>query len=144
MTSGPRHPPKRVSWAGCQKYKFININKYKHIHFFKKPSKKIWPRHLLRRVPWAKIFYAFQHNKNGRNWRLFDTMLFKLMKKWEKIVFYELNISFALIFRGWKMVLNNLTLGIPNTFLFAVSNAFIYKYYMILHFNCILFFPKML
>ena len=41
-------------------------------------------------------------------------MLFKLMKKWEKIVFYELNISFALIFRKWKMALNNLTLDIPN------------------------------
>ena len=39
-------------------------------------------------------------------------MLFTLMKKWEKIVFYEFNISFQLIFREWKMVLNNLTLGI--------------------------------
>ena len=36
------------------------------------------------------------------------------MKKWEKIFFDELNISFALIFRKWKMVLNNLTLDIPN------------------------------
>ena len=53
-------------------------------------------------------------------------MLFKLMKKSEKIVFYEFNISFALIFRKWKMVLNNLTLGIPNQFLFAISNTFIY------------------
>ena len=26
-------------------------------------------------------------------------LLFKLMKKWEKIIFYELNISFAFIFR---------------------------------------------
>ena len=41
-------------------------------------------------------------------------MLFKLLKKGEKIFFYEFNISFALIFRKWKMVLNNLTLGIPN------------------------------
>ena len=41
-------------------------------------------------------------------------MLFKLMKKWEKIVFYEFNISFALTFRKWKTVLNILTLGIPN------------------------------
>ena len=41
-------------------------------------------------------------------------MLFKLMKKWEKIGFNEFNISFALVFRKWKMVLNNLTLGIPN------------------------------
>ena len=64
--------------------------------------------------PSATIFYAFQYNKNGRNERLFDTMLFKMMKKWEKIVFYEFNISFALIFRKWKMVLNNLILGIPN------------------------------
>ena len=39
------------------------------------------PRHPPKRVPWATIFYAFQHNKNGRNERLFDTMLFKLMKK---------------------------------------------------------------
>ena len=31
------------------------------------------------------------------------------MKKWEKIVFYEFNISFALIFRKSKIVLNNLT-----------------------------------
>ena len=53
-------------------------------------------------------------------------MLLKIMKKWEKIVFYELNIRFALIFREWKMVLNNLTLGIPNKFLFAISNTFIY------------------
>ena len=36
------------------------------------------------------------------------------MKKWEKIVFYEFNNSFALIFRKWEMVLNNLTLGILN------------------------------
>ena len=27
---------------------------------------------------------------------------------------YEFNISFPLIFRKWKIVLNNLTLGIPN------------------------------
>ena len=53
-------------------------------------------------------------------------MMFKLMKKWEKIVFYEFNISFALIFRKWKMVLNNLILGVSNQFLFAISNTFIY------------------
>ena len=41
-------------------------------------------------------------------------MLFKLMKKWEIIVFYEFNISFALIFSEWKIILNYLTLGIPN------------------------------
>ena len=41
-------------------------------------------------------------------------MLFELMKKWENIVLYEFNISFALIFRKWKMVLNNLTVGISN------------------------------
>ena len=41
-------------------------------------------------------------------------MLFIIMKKWEKIVFYEFNISFVLTFRKWKMVLNTLTLGIPN------------------------------
>ena len=41
-------------------------------------------------------------------------MLFKLMKKYEKIVFYEFNNSFVLIFRKWKMVLNYLTVGIPN------------------------------
>ena len=56
-------------------------------------------RQSLWRVPWATIFYAFQHNKNGRYEQLFDTMLFKLMKKLETIVFYEFNISFALIFR---------------------------------------------
>ena len=53
-------------------------------------------------------------------------MLIKLMEKWERNVFYEFNISFALIFRKWKMVLNNLTLDIPNWFLFAISNTFIY------------------
>ena len=53
-------------------------------------------------------------------------MSFKNMKKWEKIVFYEFNISFALILRKWKMILNNLTLGIPNKFLFAISNTFVY------------------
>ena len=37
-------------------------------------------------------------------------MLFKLMKEWEKIVFYEFNMSFAFIFHKWKMALNNLTL----------------------------------
>ena len=41
-------------------------------------------------------------------------MLFKLIKKSEKIVFYEFNINFALIFRKWKIVLNNLILDIPN------------------------------
>ena len=41
-------------------------------------------------------------------------MLFKIMKKWEKIIFYEFKINFPLIFHNWKMVLNNLTLGIPN------------------------------
>ena len=35
------------------------------------------------RVPWATIFYAFQNHKKERNARLFDTMLFKLMKKYE-------------------------------------------------------------
>ena len=45
---------------------------------------------------------------------LLDTMLFKFMKKWKKNVFYEFNFSFALIFRKSKMVLNNLTLSIPN------------------------------
>ena len=39
------------------------------------------PRHPLWRVPWATIFYVFQHNKNGKIEGLFDTMLFKLMKK---------------------------------------------------------------
>ena len=57
-------------------------------------------------------------------------MLFKHMKKLEKIVFYEFNISFALILHEWKMVLDNLTL--------------IHIYYMILHLNCISYFPKML
>ena len=37
-----------------------------------------------------------------------------LWKKLEKIVVYEFNISFALIFRKRKMVLSNLTLGISN------------------------------
>ena len=32
----------------------------------------------------------------------------------EKILIYEFNISFALILPKWKMVLNNLTLDIPN------------------------------
>ena len=41
-------------------------------------------------------------------------MLFNVMKKLQKIVFYEFKISFASIFRKCKMVLNNLTLGIPN------------------------------
>ena len=59
-------------------------------------------------------FYTFQNHKKGRNEKLFDTMLFKLMKKWEKVVVYEFNISFTLIFRKWKIVLSNLTLGIPN------------------------------
>ena len=53
-------------------------------------------------------------------------MLFKLEKKWEKIVLYEFNISCALIFRKWKMVFYNLTLGIPNELLFEISNTFIY------------------
>ena len=66
------------------------------------------------RLAQGTLFSQFQHNKNKRNERLFDTMLFKLMKTWEKIVFYELNISFALIFLKWKMLLNNPTLGIPN------------------------------
>ena len=39
-------------------------------------------------------------------------MLFKFMKKQEQID--EFNISFSLIFRKWKMVLSNLTLGIPH------------------------------
>ena len=53
-------------------------------------------------------------------------MLFKLIKKWEKIFLYEFNISCALIFRKRKIVLDNLNLGIPNEFLFAISNIFIY------------------
>ena len=47
---------------------------------------------------WATIFYAFEYHKKGRNERLFDTMLLKIMKKWEKIVVYEFNINFLLIF----------------------------------------------
>ena len=76
------------------------------------------PRRSLWRVPWISfscIFYAFQYHKNGINERLFDTMSFKLMKTWEKIVVYEFNISFTLIFREWKMVLS--TLGIINFYL---------------------------
>ena len=84
------------------------------------------PRHPRWRVPWATIFYAFQHNENGRNERLFNTMLFKLIKKWKRLFFYQFNISFALISCKWKMVLNNLTRGKPNYFLFAISNTFIY------------------
>ena len=57
---------------------------------------------------------TFQHIQNGINERLFDKMLFKVMKKWEKIVFYEFNISFTFIFRNRIMVLNNLILGISN------------------------------
>ena len=68
-------------------------------------------------------------------------MLFKLMKKWEKIVFYEFNISFELIFRKWKMVLNNLT---HTKLIFICNIQYIHIYYMILHLNCILYFPKML
>ena len=40
-------------------------------------------------------------------------MLFKLMKKGEKIIGYEFNIRLVLIFRKWKMVLSSFTLGIP-------------------------------
>ena len=36
------------------------------------------------------------------------------MEKWEKMIFYELNITFALTPRNKKMVMNNLTLDIPN------------------------------
>ena len=36
------------------------------------------------------------------------------MKQWEKIIFHEFNIFFALIFHNWKIVLNNVTLGIQN------------------------------
>ena len=39
-------------------------------------------------------------------------MLLKRMKDWEKIVVYEITISFALIFREWKMVMSYLTLGL--------------------------------
>ena len=43
-------------------------------------------KYLLWRVPWATLFYAFQHHKMGRNETLFDTLLFKLIKKLGKIV----------------------------------------------------------
>ena len=33
---------------------------------------------------WAKIVYAFRDHEKQRNERLFDTMLFKLIKKWEQ------------------------------------------------------------
>ena len=36
------------------------------------------------------------------------------MKTEKTIVVYDFNISFALIYRDWKMVLSNLTLGILN------------------------------
>ena len=57
-------------------------------------------------------------------------MLFKLMKKWKKIVFYELNIIFAFIFLTKLIFIRNI--------------QYIHIYYMILHLNCILYFPKML
>ena len=95
------------------------------------------PRHPLWRVPWATILYTFQHNKKGRNEKLLDTMLFKLMKKMRKDFFYESNIRLALIFHKWKVVLNNLTLGVPNFFFFC-KIQYIHIYYMISHLNCIL------
>ena len=66
-----------------------------HIHFI---FMGVGPRHPPKRMPWATIFYAFQHHKRGSE-RLFDTMLFKLMKKGEKIIGYEFNIRLVLIFR---------------------------------------------
>ena len=57
-------------------------------------------------------------------------MLVKLMKN-KKIVVYEFSNNFALIFRKWKMVLSNLTLGILNKFLFAISNKFIRGFFAI-------------
>ena len=39
-----------------------------------------------------------------------------LWKNKKRLFFYEFNINFALIFRKWKMVLNNLTLGIQINF----------------------------
>ena len=51
--------------------------------------RKLWPEapakegalghnFLRMRVPWATIFYAFQHNKNERNEGFFDTMFSNL------------------------------------------------------------------
>ena len=39
----------------------------------------------------------------------YSTKCYSNLKKFEKIVVYEFNNSFALIFREWKMVLSNLT-----------------------------------
>ena len=62
------------------------------------------------------------------------------MKKWEKIIFYEHNISFALIFRKWKLVSNNLT---RHTKLILICNIqYIYIYYIILHLKVFYIFRK--
>ena len=56
------------------------------------------------------LWMHFSIIKKGRNERSFDTMLLKLIRKWEKIFFNEFNISSVLILRKWKMALNDLTL----------------------------------
>ena len=58
-------------------------------------------------------------------------MLFKLMKKWEKIVVYKFNIGFALIFCKWKMVLRSYFRH--KKLIFICNIQYIYIYYMISH-----------
>ena len=65
------------------------------------------------------------------------------MKKLKNIVSYEFNISFALIFRKSKMVLNNLTLGkqinfyLPYPIHSYILHDFAFKLYFIFSENVI-------
>ena len=93
-----------------------------------------------KQVPWATIFYAFQHNKNRRNERLFETM-FKRIKKWEKIVFF-MTVSHKIVSEKWYWIIS--ALYRHTKLIFICNIQYIHINYIILHLNCILYFPKML
>ena len=49
------------------------------------------------------------------------------MKKWGNIVVYEFNFSFPLIFREWKMILSNLTLGMGTKLIFICNIQYVHS-----------------
>ena len=66
-------------------------------------------------------------------------MLFNVMNKWEKMVFYEFNISFSLFFHKWKIILNNIYIYI------YIVHIYVYIYITSFYIQAVFYiFPEIL
>ena len=76
---------------------------------------------ILWHVAQGTLFGTLSHNFlcililwKRKKWKIIRLNIIQTYEKMKTIVFHEFNISFALIFRKWNIVLSKLTLGIPN------------------------------